>query len=161
MNASRSRREFLVALVLCAAGWASAFLPEATQSRVRQAVRDTARPGQVAVAWTVNRTSRAVQEWASRIAGHSPPGIAVDDETVAELGRLRLESRRLELQNAQLQEQITEMRLTGALPYRGDAGEPLIVAELLDAAILGRENGELVRSGGLLDAGSAAGVGES
>ena len=67
----------------------------------------------------------------------------------------------MQAQNGLLQKQLTTLQQNGVSPYRGAPAKPLVVPQLLEAAVLGQDSAAAWRAGTLIDRGAADGLRES
>lgn len=116
-------------------------LPNSFTNIFRSTIRDALRPGRIV---------------ALRIGAHVEDWNRTDDETAEHGARVarskasELTNRRLRIANQQLHEELQQARLTGVSPYVGTHGEPLLVPELVEARVIGRERGLSELSGLLI-----------
>jgi len=159
MRSSRPSRWFdanwLVLLLVCAAGLGLIAAPPRVTEPVRLSVRDSIVPGWKLIQ-TVTQRARQLVPSVSTV-DRSDEVLALNSDLV----EWKQTARQLQIQNALLHEQLERVRREGAAPYRATAGKPLLIPELLSASLLGGRPLTLWRSGVLIDLGRRGGVAES
>lgn len=124
---------------------------------IRVAVRDGLRPGQ--------RALQSSTEWVTTQRRNRGPFDYQDREQVTAL-RTELRSwqdryRRLQIEAAQLRDQMETAQQQGAVPFQGRVGKPLLIPQLLTAAVLGEETAAKWQAGRFIDKGQTHGVSPS
>lgn len=127
-------------------------VPSAYSSRVYNLVRDAVKPGLVLV--------QQVKDWEFPVAQETQQTSLVE-QLKSKLSAAEQENRRLELQTLQLAEELAGLKQTGVSNYQSQAGDRLLVPDLIAANILGESSIALLREGQLLNQGRASGVLES
>lgn len=127
-------------------------VPSAYSSRVYNLVRDAVKPGLVLV--------QQIKDWEFPAAKETQQASLVQ-QLEAKLSEAEQANRRLELQTLQLSEELEQLKQTGAPDYQSQAGERLLVPDLISAHILGESSIALLREGQLLNQGRMQGVLES
>ncbi|MCA9015816.1 MAG: hypothetical protein KDA77_10835, partial [Planctomycetaceae bacterium] len=150
----RETRSSEIKLVLLAmlTGIGLYLVPSAYSSRVYNLVRDAARPGLILV--------QQIKDWEFPVAKETEE-MSLVQQLETKLSETQQENRRLELQALQLSEELQRLEQTGAPDYQTQAGERLLVPDLISANILGESSIALLREGQLLNQGRAQGVLES
>ena len=146
-------RLHLVTVVCCGLAAALWKAPPRLTDGLRAAVRDAIGPGAAAVEKT-KRTLAAIPPVWSRSAELAEQV----RQAQAERDRWRIQAQRLAAETAVLQEQVERLRRIGARPKDAQPTEPLVVADLLEARILGPSTSRLVRDGKLIAAGRSRDV---
>ena len=144
-----------VTCVLMLVGVGLYFAPDSAAARVRAAVADAIRPGQVAA----RRLTAGVRENAALLASTS------ERTRQREVDRLQDELREEQARTASLRIQLARLADAGArldsLPDPLRSLPPLTSSSLIDAEVLGDALAEKWRKGKLLGRGEASGVRES
>ena len=122
---------------------------------VRAGFRDGLRPGLTALEQSVATARIAAREWSESGAPQALPAAKTPDASNEHV------IRHLQAANANLAERLEASRRVGVSPYRGAAQSPLVLADLVEARVLGRETAEAWRGGWLLNRGSNHGIRES
>lgn len=156
MPATGNKLNLPTAICLCLIGVAGLCAPTNYTEVPRSAVRDMARPGQIALLHAIDWCRQTAQLYA-------------EDDTIgteissleAQLRHAKQLARHLALENADLHQQLADLHASQAIPLASAQGTPLVVPDLLEARVLGTETSERWRSGRLIDAGSSGGIEES
>ncbi|MFQ5731148.1 MAG: rod shape-determining protein MreC [Planctomycetaceae bacterium] len=122
---------------------------------IRAQLRDGLCPGLTALDSAVDSIRGAVSEWSGEptrngVAKERPPA----DRSGPALQQLRAA-------NARLTERLANNAQAGTFPYRGSSSSPLVLTELVEARVLGRETAAAWRGGWLLNRGGRQGIEES
>jgi cell shape-determining protein MreC len=158
MRSPQPRTEWLTLTLLTAAAVGLAFSPQNVQTSVVASVRDVAAPLQAVARWAWDSAAREWTEWRHP---ESIDDTAERQRLAEELDAWKTRSRSLEARLATLREEHESGDRTGTPPSLGETGQPLLVTELLSAAVLGEENTALCRGGKLLRVGASEGIAES
>ena len=156
MSHKPSRILFPLTVALCLLALALTGLPQSIANTARAMVFDASLPGHRLLAVTRKKII-AARERHTPNAGRDRQQRALE----IEVRQWQQRYRQLQAQNGLLREQLTTAVREGVSPYRGSPTEPLVVPQLLQAAVLGDESAALWRSGTLIDRGSADGLRES
>ncbi len=144
-----------VACVLMLVGMGLYFAPDSTAARVRSAVSDSLRPGQIAA----RRLTDLFREKSMLISSQS------DRSRQHELDRLQNQLAEEQARTAALQIQLARLGdlrdREESLPDRLRSLPPLTSSSLIEATVLGEALAERWRKGKLLDRGETSGVRES
>ncbi|MFK7821829.1 MAG: rod shape-determining protein MreC [Planctomycetaceae bacterium] len=151
MNSSNAteRHAWRVALMCAVVSGACMLLPEQLQSALRATTIDLLRPGHLAV--------EAV------MGTNSPSAVAVESQGSTQelrerIDALELKLRREQIQQATVREELDRTRKIGVAPFVAQTSTPLLLRDLLEARVLGRER-ELDRFASILvDLGTAGGA---
>ena len=153
MRARSSAWETALATALCAAGLLLHYSPD-IRPVLRAAVRDALRPGQLAV--------QRVQQWAAALPRTREAERAARIERLTrDVARWKERCRQVQIANMRLKQQVTGTEQNHGLWSGSSAGAPLIVPDLVPAAVLGEEISTLLRAGKLIDFGSSRALTES
>ena len=146
---TQPRSDLAAAIVLCGAAVGLALAPASMSVPIRACVRDSLRPGHKAADWVTSKAESLAADFQVREVQ-----AAMISELRADLDAVRLAARQEQLQVAALR------KLLAADDSEGHAasGEPLLIPELLEARILGREEARVLASGTLIDRGADAGM---
>lgn len=141
------KKAWRTAFACCAVAIVCMVLPTNLQSEIRATANDLLRPGQELVRPLVVRTRSEAAATNSVVGADS-----------GELLRLQEQLRQQAIREANLREQLKFAGTNGRFPYDATSSERLIVHELLQARVLGRERELDGASPLLLDLGSASGA---
>lgn len=141
-----ARRAGQTAAICVAVGTASLFLPTNIQDALKSAAIDALRPGHMLV-----ETATSVPPEANR---SSDSDVAADSDRVHQL---ELNLRRAELRQARLHEELEATRRNGVAPFVPQSSSPLLLRDLIEARVLGRERDLNKHSALLVDLGTAGG----
>ncbi len=130
--------------------------PQSIADVIRSTVRDVARPGQAVTRFAFDWSSAQIQS-----IGPQQPGAEQLRKLAAELDDSQLRCRQLQIRTASLNQELAELRKLGVAPFQPTTAEPLVVPELVQAAVLGAETAALWRAGKLIDKGRTNGISES
>jgi cell shape-determining protein MreC len=162
MPSSVPGSHFRLAALLCALALGLGFLPEGQVAKVRTHLLDALKPGLDGLRAALVRWQRVKDTYA-----FSWPRFS-SDENAEEASRLQAEllywrhrCRQWEIETARLHQKMEELKRVGPSPYPTRAGKPLLDVELLEAAVLDRENESLWRSNRLIDRGQGDGISEA
>ncbi len=157
-----SSSHFRLAVLLCALALGLGFVPPGQVAKVRTHLLDALKPGLDGL-YAVDRECQMLRE---RYAFSWPR--FQSDENSEETQRLQAELehwqhryRQLEIENAQLHQKMQQLRAMGPSPYPTRAGKPLVDVELLEAAVLDRENESLWQNDRLINRGADNGLSEA
>lgn len=157
MSKKKSSTSLLtLTILLCLSALALTGLPQSLASRARAAILDGSLPGHRLL--VIGRSQLAAIR-KSRTNNVDPD--AEERALKVQLRSWQQSFRQLQAQNALLNEQLAAARRDGVSPYQGKPAAPLVVPQLLEAAILGDESAAAWRSGTLIDRGAAHGLRES
>jgi cell shape-determining protein MreC len=156
MRSSARQSDFWVTAMLLAVALGLLIAPAAWTDVARATARDATLPGQ--------RLLVAARDWRAS-AWHQLLDTAderAELETLqAEVEEWQLRYRRLEIESAALHEDLAALKQSGVAPYSGEAGQPLLVPQLLEATVLGEEFPALWTAGHFVDRGAGDGVVET
>lgn len=154
-EASPNRLKFVFVSLLCGLGLA--LLPDSLQSMIRDHVRYTFRPGQELANSGVTAAKAA---WKDSLDGSS----TADRDEIArlknELAKTQLESQRYQLAADQWRHRLIAQAQNGTSPFQSGNSHPLIVAQAIDARIIGQNVVSLWKANKLLNAGEKIGIAE-
>jgi cell shape-determining protein MreC len=152
MNSSNTteRHAWRVALVCAVVSVGFMLLPSPVRSALRATTIDLLRPGHIAVD-TIAQSSSALQN-------QSPPAAESANELRQQVEELQLKLRREQLQQATIREELKQTRENGVAPFVAQSSRRLLLRDLLEARVLGRER-DLDRFASILvDLGTAGGA---
>jgi len=130
--------------------------PPTVTCPLRTSVRDILVPGQQLANVVINRVCRVIPRYANVTR------LQTQLERVSgDLEDWQAYARRLQSDVASLREQVAEATRSGPAPIAATSEPPLMIADLLQAHILGRESSDRWRSGQLIDLGRSHGIRES
>ena len=153
-NFSKSMLPTAAALSLAALGML--FLPAKVGDVLRAGLHDAILPGHRLLQLTATEIESAL----NRLRNPAEDAAKMNKLTT-EVNGWKARCRQLQVGNTLLREQIDVLTQHGVSPYRGTPSQPLMVPELLQAAVLCTESDALWRAGTLIDKGTASGVAES
>ena len=156
MSRTSLKPGFITAIASLAVAAALFGAPQSIADLIRSTVRDIARPGQSAM--------RIVVDWSAariRTLGPQPPNAEQLQKLTSELDEWKLRCRQLQIKAALRNQEFANLRELGPAPFQATASEPLVVPELVQAAVLGEETAAWWRAGKLLDKGRTNGISES
>jgi len=156
MRNSLRQSDTRAAVLLCLTAVSLVFVPPAWSDRVRATVLDATLPGQLLARWG---TVRCQSAW-NRLASNSDEAREINGLRL-EVEALRQRSRQLEIENAVVHEEMQQANETGAAPFVAESARPLIVAQLIEATVLGQELASRWETGYFLDRGDSQGVVET
>ncbi len=143
--------------LLCIAAVALYYAPPETDNAIRSAVCDAALPGQLVTRNVIQRVDATLDNWKRPTIEE----LGADSKLSAQLEALEHQARQLQLDNALLRDRLKTSEQSRVSPYWVTGTEPLIVPELLQAAVLGSESGSDAQSGLLIDVAGQEGIIES
>lgn len=153
---------FRLALLLCAGALGLGFLPQSQAARVRTHLLDALQPGLEGLYAADVRWQRMREKYAFSWPQFESNDKAQEAQRLqAELEHWQQRSRQLEIGNAQLHLRMEELKLVGPSPYPTRPGKPLVDVELLEAAVLDRENETLWRNDRIINRGMNDGLAEA
>lgn len=153
MSTTSIQTRIMTATVCCAAAIGLFFAPDSIANSMRVTVRDAVRPGQWLAVQAVQHTNAVL----SRI-GRAEENAAKFAALNSDLTKARFDRRRLQIENARLCDQLRQTNEQPTIPFRATKSLPLVVPELIESAVLGRERGSLGERGLLIDRGQLAGI---
>ncbi|HID23134.1 MAG TPA: rod shape-determining protein MreC [Planctomycetaceae bacterium] len=142
----------LATLVCCGVAVATWWAPPRVTEGLRAAVRDAVSPGARAVQRLKHKAAAIPLLW-SQAVGQTEQLRRIQ----AERDRWRIQAQRLAAQVAVLHERAGRLRRTGVAPIETRPSEPLILADLVEARILGPGTTRFLQQGVLIGAGRSAG----
>lgn len=162
MPSSLPSSHFRLAVLLCSLALWLGFLPPGQVARVRTHLLDALKPGldglhAADVRWHMLSEKYAFS-WPRFSSEYNTEGI---ERLRAEVEHWQQRYRQLEIESAQLHRKMDELKTVGPSPYPARSGKPLVDVELLEAAVLDRENESLWRNDRLINRGTDAGLAES
>lgn len=160
MAPSRSRLEWLTLSALLAVAVGLIAAPAELQSRLVLTLRDAAAPLQSGARWGADRLASERSALLAR-SMRSPDNESRVETLQEELAQWKSRSRALTVELAAMREELARRDTPIGSTERASAGEPLVVRDVLSAAVLGEENSAWCRGGKLLRVGTADGVSES
>jgi cell shape-determining protein MreC len=156
MRKTSDNKGILTGAALCILAVGLFFAPANMTAPLRRGLRDAVLPGQR----LTRSVSMTATDWFARL--NKP---LEEDRELAELRSKsdlwQLRCRRLQIENALLNQRIERTNQQPSALHGAATGQPLIIPELLDASLLGAALSERWRSGRLLDRGTESGIGES
>lgn len=143
-------------ILLGIAALACLLAPERVSLRMSRFVCDALAPGHAVVQSTQIMLVGQWNRWS-----HSFQPVDESGELRKQLRRERQRARQLEIAQAQLHQELDLVRRQGNEVFVGESSRPLVVPELLEARVVGREQGQQSIADLLLNMGSEQGAIES
>ena len=143
----------LTGLACCVAAVGLLCAPSTLTDLLQASVRDAVHPGSLLITSAIE----GVRKLAPRSQSESA-NLAQLEATATELQESQRRERRLRSELAVLRGQLESLKRTGTRPIQPSSSAPLIIAELLEARILGEESGRCWQSGRLIGRGASSGV---
>lgn len=162
MHTSLPTSHFRVAVLFGVIALGLGFVPPAQVAAVRTNLLDALAPGLDCLHGAQARLRKVSASWSAEWLRFDRDDRA-DRAAFLEnrLKTFRQRARQLEIANARLHRRLRQIETTGPSPYPSRRGKPLVDVELLEAAVLGRENGAIGRTGPILNRGRQNGLMES
>ncbi len=129
--------------------------PQHATNHARVLMRDALQPGLLALDKSLTQSKCVIHHWLAD--GPTDSRAAQTATTEKEPRSLR----QLRVENALLQQKLRQAARLGTAPYRARPSAPLLIADLLEARVLGQESVGLWRGGWLLNRGRDASLVES
>ncbi len=161
MPTATSRSNSLAAAASSAIAIGLMFAPPSVTKPIRTRVRDAARPGQALAQTVLESVDAALKN--IRPLGQTAAQVSSRRCCALEssLNEWKRRCRRLQAENVLLHEKLRAGDRAGISLYQPFTGQPLIVPQLIESSVLGRERSAVGPAGLLIDKGSAAEVLES
>ncbi len=162
MQSSLPASHFRVAMLLGVLALGLGFVPMTHVAELRTHLLDALKPGLDGFAACDSRWQTLREQWAFEWPRFQPDDNREETQRLtAELESRQQQSRQLEIANAQLHRQLELLAKTGPSPYPSRPGKPLVAVELLEAAVLNRENGTIWPAERILNRGGEDGLSET
>ncbi len=161
MPSSLPTSHLRVTLLLGAMALGLGFIPPSQVVGLRTHLLDALKPGLDGLYAVNTRWEQTRTRWANSLPrfqteNHQSEVVRLSEE----LETSQQQCRQLEIANARLHQKMNQLATTGPSPYPTRPGRPLVNVELLEAAVLNRENGTLWQPDRLLNRGKQDGLSE-